>query len=286
MNDAQKAKCGFLRFCRFLHALERGRVMLKNERHKLIVDRIREQQNVRVNDLKEWFRVSDETIRRDLLELEKQGLLRCVHGGAVYDSLTANEYEVEVRINNNPMEKEAICREAAKLVQDGQSLAILASTTTLPLGKYLAVKNHLTVVTNSIQIGNQISSNSSNRVILAGGSIWNKQQKTMGALTAQSFRQYRVDKAFFSVSGISRTDGLTEYTEEESEMLRAAIEMSRERILLNDSSKFDVVALCRFAGLEVLNWMITDWHITKKELAPYTELGIAVSCAGKTEKRG
>lgn len=260
--------------------------MLKNERHKLIINKIREQQNVRVNDLKDWFQVSDETIRRDLLELEKQGHLRCVHGGAVYDSLTANEYEVEVRIHINPMEKEAICREAAKLVQDGQSLAILASTTTLPLGKHLAVKNNLTVVTNSIQIGNQISSNGSNRVILAGGEIWNKQQKTMGPLTALCFRQYRVDKSFFSVSGVSCSEGLTEYTEEESEMLRAAIEMSRERVLLNDSSKFDIVAFCRFAGLDILDSMITDWHVSKKEMAPYTERGIAVSCAGKTEGKG
>lgn len=255
--------------------------MLKNERLKFIVNKIREQQNVRVKDLKEYFQVSDETIRRDLMELEKQGLLRCVHGGAVYDSFTANEYEVEVRINNNPMEKEAICREAAELVQDGQSLAILASTTTLPLGKYLAAKNNLTVVTNSIQLGNQISSNMSNHVLLTAGNIWHDQQKTMGELTAYCFRRYRVDKAFFSVSGVSPSDGLTEYTEEESELLRAAIEMSRERILLNDSTKFGVVAFCRFAGIEAVHQMITDWHITKKELSYYTSMGIKVYCAAK-----
>ena len=254
--------------------------MLKNERHKFIINKIREQQNVHVKELKDYLQVSDETIRRDLMELESQGLLRCVHGGAVYDSLTANEYQVEVRINNNPMEKEAICREAAKLVQDGQSLAIVASTTTLPLGKHLARKNNLTVVTNSILLGNQISSNESNHVILTAGTIWHKPQKVMGPLAAYCFRQYRVDKAFFSISGISQSAGLTEYTEDEREIIQAAIEMSRERVLLNDSTKFEVVAFCRFAGTEVLHRIVTDWHISRKELSYYTAMGIKVACAG------
>ena len=150
--------------------------MLKSERYQKIMELIRQQQSVKVTELQAMFHVSDETIRRDLAALEQQGLLRCIHGGAVYDAFTAKEYHVDVRIQTNPLEKEAICREASKLIRDGESLAIEASTTTLPLGPLLAQKNNLTVVTNSILLANQISENTNNEVILAGGRIWREHE--------------------------------------------------------------------------------------------------------------
>lgn len=255
--------------------------MLKRERFQFIMDRIREQQNVRVRELKDALHVSDETIRRDLAELEQQGFLRCVHGGAVYDSSTTNEYRVEVRIQNNPLEKEAICREAARLVKDGQSLEIAASTTTLPLGKHLAEKNNLMVVTNSIPLAHQIAANETNRVILTGGNFWSRDQKLMGPMTVQAFRRFRADLCFFSVSGISRTEGVTEYAQEESEVVRAVMEAGREKILLNDSTKFEVVAFNRLCEAGNLDRIITDWHIAKNELACYTSMGIRVTCAAR-----
>lgn len=255
--------------------------MLKSERYQKIMELIREQQSVKVTELQALFHVSDETIRRDLAALERQGLLRCIHGGAVYDAFTAKEYHVDVRIQTNQREKEAICQEACKLIRDGESLAISASTTTLSLGPLLAKKNNLTVVTNSIVLANQISENASNEVILTGGRICREEQKTMGPQTIACFQKYYVDKALFSVSGVTLTEGLTEYSETEAELLQAVMHAGREKMLLSDVTKYSVVALHRVAQVKNLRTMVTDWHMTKKELAPYEALGIQVCCAVK-----
>jgi len=255
--------------------------MLKTERHKIILDIIHQQQNVRVTELKEMFGVSDETIRRDLLALEKDGQLRCVHGGAVYDSFTTNEYQVEVQIRRNQQEKEAICEEAVKLVQDGDSLAIVGSTTTLALGKFLAKKNKLTVITNSIQLANQISANNSNTVIMTGGKLWRDQQKMMGRLSAHCFKQYRVDKVFFSVTGISPEEGITEYTDAECEVIMAAMQIAREKILLCDYTKYKVVGFCKLSEASKVDTMVTDWHVDKEDMKPFEDLGIQMCYAEK-----
>jgi len=257
--------------------------VLKTERHKIIMDMIRQQQNVRVTDLKELFQVSDETIRRDLAALEKEGQLRCVHGGAVYDSFAFDEFNVEVQIRSNVIEKEAICAEAAKLVNDGDSVAIAGSTTTLALGKHLAKKNKLTVITNSIQLANQISMNASNNVIVVGGKLLREQQKMMGQLASHDFKRYRVDKSFFSVTGISVKDGITEYTESECDVLKAIIQISKERILLNDATKYKMTGFCRLTDVTDVNTIVTDWHVDEKFMMPYTDLGIKVLFAKEEE---
>lgn len=250
--------------------------MIKNERHAKILDILRQRQNVQVKELKELFQVSDETIRRDLTALEEQGLLRCVHGGAVYDSPTSKEYHVDLRIQQNQQEKEAICRTAAKLVEDGQSVAIAASTTALPLGALLAQKNDLTVVTNSVYLANQIGENPTNSVYLVGGKLWVKDQKNMGSSAIRMFRQFRVDKCFFSVSGVSVEKGIMEYTEMELELTRAVMDCSRDKILLTDSSKYEVMALYKIADMCQINQIVTDWHVRQKDLRPYQELGIQI----------
>ena len=247
---------------------------MKDERHAKILELLYQNQSVQVKELMELFRVSDETIRRDFLALEKQGLLRCVHGGAVYDSPTSREYHVNLRIQQNQQEKEAVCRTAAELVKDGDSIAIAASTTALSLGVHLTQRNHLTVITNSVYLANQIVRNTSNTVHLVGGAFWGKEQKNMGARAVEMFRQFQVDKAFFSVAGISQEKGIMEYTEAEQELTRAVIACARKRILLTDFSKFDVMALCKIADIQQVDHIVTDWPLGIKELRPYQALGI------------
>ncbi|MDL2253903.1 DeoR/GlpR family DNA-binding transcription regulator [Ruminococcaceae bacterium OttesenSCG-928-I18] len=246
------------------------------ERHKIIVDIVQQQQNVPINTLIELLNVSDETIRRDLIALEKKGQLRRVRGGAVYESPTTNAYDISDRIKKKQREKEEICREAAKLVQDGESIAIASSTTAMAMGKYLAQKTDLTVVTNSIFLANQMSSNQSNHVILTGGTLWNEEQHLMGTLTKLSFSQYRVDKAFISVSGITPDDGLTEYTEEEAELLKTVIKYSKSTILLLDYSKFNVIAFHKIADWDEIKEVVTDSNASKKDVEAYERMGIRV----------
>lgn len=250
--------------------------MLKSERHTIIVDLIRQQQNVQMKELKELFEVSDETIRRDLLELEQQGLLRCVHGGAVYDSPTTQEYHIGLRIKKNQLEKEEICKKAAELIEDGQSISIAGSTSTISLGTHLALKNNLTVITNSIYLANQIMENKTNTVHLVGGTLWVKDQKTMGREAEREFGRFQVDKAFFSVAGVSPEKGLMEYNEDETELTKAVLCSAREPVLMNDSTKFDLLALYRIADIGSIQDLVTDWHISASELLPYRDAGIKI----------
>lgn len=255
--------------------------MLKNERHEIILDLIHQQHNVKVSELKQLFEVSDETVRRDLAELEKKGLLRVVHGGAVYDSPTTNEYHIEMRIKNNRREKEALCAEAAKLVSDGESLSIVSSTTAWPLGSFLVRKNHLTVVTNSILLANQIAKNDTNTVILTGGTLWIKDQKMMGAMTQRAFREYNTDKIFFSVAGVSFERGITDYNEPESELTKAVLDTAHQKILLTDYSKMNVTAFRRIAGLDAIDTVVSDWNLTTADKKKFEERDIRVYKAAR-----
>ena len=250
--------------------------MLKSERQKLIMEEINRQQYVKVSELKDEFGVSDETIRRDLTELERVGRVHCVHGGAVLDSSSINEYHVNVRTRQNQAEKEAICKEAAKLVGARESITILGSTTTLFLGECLQRREGLTVVTNSLPIANKLSENNANEVILAGGRFFYDDQKSMGDLAEHIIGNLYVDKVFFSVAGVSPQNGIMEYNEQEMRLTRCAIKQARRRILLSDYSKFDETAFRRIADIGAVTDIVTDWRTPLAELKEYEERGIQI----------
>ncbi|WP_329886297.1 DeoR/GlpR family DNA-binding transcription regulator [Pseudoramibacter faecis] len=255
--------------------------MLKSERQNIILDLICQQNNVRVSELKTLFEVSDETIRRDFSEMEKKGLLRVVHGGAVYDSPTTNEYQIDLRIKKNRQEKEAICSEAAKYIDDGMSVAIVSSTTTWPMGKFLTLKNRLTVVTNSIMLAQQIAKNKENRVILVGGVLWQEDQKLMGSATEDTFSQFNVDVVLFSAAGITVKQGITDYNETEVELTKTVLKTGRKIIMLNDFTKFGTVAFRKIADIGAVDTIITDWNVSAGDHTDITDLGIDIIRASK-----
>lgn len=250
--------------------------MLKEERKNIVLELIRKNKSVRIAELTKMFGVSDETVRRDLTGLEKEGLLRCVRGGAVYNFSTAAEPHVELRLGKYVREKEAICRQAAEMVKDGESIAIQASTTALFLGKYLRGKKNLSVVSNSIELANELMREPTNSVILTGGSLWLDEQKTMGELAETDFKKFRVDKAFISVTGISPEVGLTEYNEQESRVTKAVLSSAYATILLNDSSKFDMMAFRKVCDIKQISGIITDWNVSAKDISLYKDMGIPV----------
>lgn len=250
--------------------------MLKNERQREIMGIILRQRYVKVSDLKRQFSVSDETIRRDLSDLEQTGRLHCVHGGAVLDAGSAGEFDINMRTQQNTKEKQAICQEAAALVNDGDSIGILGSTTAFWLGDCLENKSSLTVITNSIYIANKLSVDPANEVVLIGGRVDPRSMKTMGALAEDTLANMYVDKTFFSVAGVRPDRGLTEYTEEEQRLTAQAIHSAGRVILLSDHSKFGFAALRRIAGMDAVNDIVTDWNMTSGDLKVYEEMGIEV----------
>ena len=255
--------------------------MLKSERQNMIMDIITRQQYVKVSDLKKEFGVSDETIRRDLAEIEASGRIRCVHGGAILDSSSVTEFDFNIRAKQNQIEKEAICREAAKLVNEKESIAILGSTTTMYMGDYLERRNNLTVLTNSIYVANKIAINRTNEVIFAGGVLRFDEQRTMGDLAEQVFDSFYVDKAFISVAGISPDGGITEYNELETRVTRRAMKNAKQVILLADHSKFNFIAFRKIVDTASISDIVTDWRSDPAELEAYEKMGVTVHRASK-----
>lgn len=255
--------------------------MLKNERQNLIMEIIKREQYVKVTELKEQFSVSDETIRRDLNELEKSGRIHCVHGGAVLESSSVNEFDYMVRVKQNQIEKDAICREAAKLVNERESIAILGSSTTLFMADALERKNNITVVTNSIYLANKLSKNRSNEVIFTGGVVNYDEQRAMGALTEYAISKTFVDKAFFSVAGITIENGITEYNEMELRVVKCVMKNAKQSILMMDHTKFGFAAFRQIYDIKSVHSIVTDWHTPSDVLREYEALGIDIRKAEK-----
>lgn len=252
---------------------------MKQDRFDKILEILAKNHSVQIRSLARELDVSNETIRRDLLELQSQSLLRCVRGGAVLDNQTTGEYDIYVRTKTSPVEKEAICRRAIELIDDGDSIAIEASTTTLTMGSLMAEKNGLTVITNSIYIGNEVAKNPSNTVIIAGGILNSEAQKNMGSMTVSAFRGIRVDKGLFSVSGLSAEFGVTEYNEGEADVVKAIVDVAKYSIILSDYLKFNTVGFMKTCDLNQVDTIVTDWHVTEKELLPFKKAGIKILTA-------
>ena len=255
--------------------------MLKEQRQEQILKAIEKKNGIRTEELEKLLDVSGETIRRDLIQLEMQGKLRRVHGGAVIDSTTVNELHIDSRRQAQVDEKMAIATEAAELVREGEAVAVVASTSTAYLGPLLAKKNNLTVITNSILLAQQVGANDTNQVLLTGGQFWRASNKLMDTGAENGFLEHRVDKVFLSATGISLRDGVTEYNAREAAVSRAAIVSGRRVILLNDYSKYDKVAFCRVADAEDIHMIVTDWNTSREQIASYEAAGIKTVRAEK-----
>ena len=236
----------------------------KEKRLKYIIDELAQSKTVRISALVDELGVSRETIRKDLRQLEQQGMLKCVHGGAVFESRVSQAYDVHQHMIKCVDEKKAICAAAAEWIRDGDSIAIAGSTTTEYLGSYLMERSDITLVTNSIYIADCTAGNPSNKVILLGGEYVKQQNKTIGYDLQEMLKRYRVDKVFASGSGLAGNSGLTEFGMEDGRFLRAMLDIASENYIMMDSTKIGTTALTCVCDIDRIDNVITDWHANFK----------------------
>lgn len=251
--------------------------VLASERHREILEELRRNKSVKVSQLVERFNVSIETIRRDLEYLEKEGLLKRVHGGAVLDEVNSRELSYLDRETKNIDEKREIAERAIRFVTEGQSIALDVSTTNTEFAK--ALKNHfnrLTIITNSLPITLELAEKPHFTVILIGGVLRNEELCTVGDMAAQFLSQFRIDTFFMSMSGISLSEGLTDYGIGEVQIKKKMMEISQRKIVLADSSKFDVVSLLKVCDFEQIDHIITDSKVNEKIVEKYINRGIEI----------
>lgn len=229
--------------------------MFREERHALILEILEQKGRAAVPGLSKQFRVSDDTIRRDLRQLETRGLIRKTHGGAMQRVVTAPPYYT--RLQQVPAVKEAIGRRAAELVQEGDTLIIDSGTTTLCLARALNV-GRVTVVTNSLEIAKVVATHRDYELVVLGGRWDPVHNELVGPTTVEQLSGYRVDKVFMGMTALDRRNGITDLSEADANLKRAMMEVSQRVIGLVDHSKIGRVAFCRVAPANAIDVLVTD----------------------------
>jgi DeoR/GlpR family transcriptional regulator of sugar metabolism len=234
-------------------------------RRQSLLEILRKQAGTRVTELAEVLGVSEGTIRNDLNALEKAGRLKRVHGGAVLtDQEQFQNNSFLRRFRQNAAAKLAIAREAAVLINDGDSILLDASSTAYYLARVLACREKLRVMTNGFEVARELAQNLSNSVILIGGVVSNDSSSVTGLLSEKIIAEMHIEKAFFSCSGFSLERGMTEVHLEEAQLKRKAIESSKQVIALIDSSKFGKEDLTLFARPAQIAHLFTDSGISRE----------------------
>jgi DeoR family fructose operon transcriptional repressor len=235
--------------------------MYPEERQQLIVEYARTAGRVDVATLAETLDVTTETIRRDLKVLERHGLLRRVHGGAIPVERLGFEPALAARDSVLTAEKERIAKAAlAELPEEG-SILLDAGTTTARLAEALPRDRELVVLTNGLPIAMSLSTWSNLTVLLVGGRVRGRTLAAVDAWALHALADSYVDVAFMGTNGISTARGLTTPDTTEAAAKRAMISAARRCVLLADHTKVGNDCLARFASLDDIDVIITDTGI-------------------------
>lgn len=251
--------------------------MLTQERQEKIMELLREQRSVKASELSHKFGVSIETIRRDLDSLSKEGCLTKVYGGAVLEKVVAQEQNLVLRASANHELKQEIARIACRFVEEGQSIAMDSSTTNLEIAKMLKKSfDRLTVITNGIDIAMELRDKEHFNTVLTGGTLRGGEVSLIGGLAEEFLDKFHIDKVFASVSGVSISNGFTDYGLGEYHVKMKMIERAREVIVPADSSKFDVISLIKVGNLDLCDFIITDSQLNENILQKYRESKVRI----------
>jgi DeoR family transcriptional regulator, glycerol-3-phosphate regulon repressor len=230
--------------------------LLAEKRRRGIFDAVNNNGSISNVDLARQFRVSVETIRRDIIRLNKNGLLRRTHGGAL--SMNSFEPAYADRMSENIESKREIAQTAASLVPDNAKVIIDFGTTAMCVAEALEKHNGLTVVTASLKAANFLSGRNGNEVILLGGQLDASEGATLGRDTTKMLETYFVDYSFIGAGVISPHPWLMDFSREAAELRALMLTQANTSVVLADHTKFNRTAAHRVANFERAGFLITD----------------------------
>src|SRR5579875_1905097 len=253
--------------------------MIAQERRQRIFEDIESSGIASVRELAHRFEVSTITVMRDLQELEQEGLIRRVHGGAISVRGASYEPPFLARESQYLSEKQRIAAKAVEMIQDGDSIILDVGTTTLEIARALKGKRNLTVLVSNLRAALELASQPAIQVIVVGGMLRASELSMVGHLTEQTLRSFQVDKAFIGVGGITLEHGLTEFNFDEAGTKRAMFECARERIVVADHTKFGKVMFTRVAPLSEVDLIVTNHEIVEGARRELDEAGVKLLLA-------
>ncbi|ELK48001.1 DeoR/GlpR family DNA-binding transcription regulator [Halobacillus sp. ACCC02827] len=230
--------------------------MLTPDRHQLILKAVKNNHTAKIQQLVDATGASESTIRRDLDHLEKEGLLRRVHGGASLKSSANTEPTMREKATKFHKEKTHIAKFAASLVQDGDCIFLDAGSTTFEMIPYLK-QNDITVVTNGLSHLDALNDHQIATYVL-GGRVKHRTGAVIGAGALDNLKQYRFDICFMGANGVTLEDGFTTPDPEEAVIKQTTIRFSRKRYVLIDHSKFGEVSFTKISDLSDAE-IVTDY---------------------------
>ncbi|AXA92248.1 DeoR/GlpR family DNA-binding transcription regulator [Massilia sp. YMA4] len=251
--------------------------MLPSQRKQLLLKILGEEGQIVARTLSESLGLSEDTIRRDLRELAKEGLLRRVHGGALPASPAAANFAVRTTISTDT--KPAIARAAAALVEPGQVVFIDGGTTAVQLARALPRELRATVVTHSPSIAVELVEHPNVEVIMIGGRLFKHSIVACGAQALEAIGQIHTDVFFMGVCSLDPEAGITTGDYDEACMKRAISAAARSTVVLASPEKLGTAAPFAIAPLATIDRIVVSAETDEALLAPYREMGIGVTLA-------
>lgn len=244
--------------------------MYTNPRYDTILEHLKRNKRATIRELCRLVYVSEATVRRDLSDMQNLGLLRRVHGGALYIENT-EEVSISVRKSVNAQDKEETAALALEHLPEFESVFVDNSSTCLTLIRRMDLR-HKVVITNSFRIADALLEQDQVRIIMPGGEI-RKNSDLVGSMACNALRNFHFDLMLSSCAAID-INGAFENSLSVKELKAAAMDQSVRRILLADRTKFHLKGSCRVAPLQNYDAIFTN--VPHKLLQPYLDAGIPI----------
>ncbi|WP_236973931.1 transcriptional repressor AgaR [Membranihabitans maritimus] len=245
-----------------------------------ILDKLNKEGQVSVSELSELFDVSEVTIRNDLAQLEKKNMLLRARGGAmkVKQSYVGFDYPLSDKQKQNLQEKIDIGKKSSELIEEGNTIILDSGSTTFEVAKNFDGYNDLTVITNALNIATYLAKSKTN-VIVPGGTLRKNSLSLVGILAEKGFRNYFCDKLFLGVDGFDINHGISTPSIEEAHLNQIMIEISKEVIVVCDSSKFERRGFAFIAPMSKIDIVVTDKNISEDAKSKLEGAGVKVIIA-------
>lgn len=248
--------------------------MLKQTRHDYILAEVRIRNRVLLADIATHLSVSEDTIRRDLKELDQLGQLRKVHGGAVAKSFYPFTYRQE-DIYDHP-NKLVIAKKAAALIEPGHVVLITGGTTNLELVTELPESLVATFFTPSLQVATQLAQHPNVEAILIGGKVSHEAQIALGADAINTLSQIRADICFLGTGHLDSSYGLSEFDWEVVQLKKAMIRAAKRLVSLTLSAKLNSSQRYQICPIQSIHTLITELSPDNELFLPYKKGGIEI----------
>lgn len=242
-----------------MHATSKRVEMDVNMSERLItmLELIRLNRSMSVVDLSQRFDVSEETIRRDIRQLEATGRVVKVHGGVRLSSSTL-EPPYQGRVSLNSAAKKEVGEKATELVEDGMTVFIDCGSTSYWFSRMLTKPKKLLVVTNSLDVANEVIGRDDWRLAFTGGQIDPDYRAAFGREAILQARQFTPDLLFLSIGGIHSDIGLLDFSIDEANFKRSLLDRARRKVVLTDSSKFSGAGSVHLADFDQIDTLVCD----------------------------